>query len=115
MTITDDDGNTYAQEMAKLKAEVTKMKGLKGGVKNFLDAYEKGLNDGTLSDYNSPEILAMAEDMANGSPGGGWTNVNGQQIWKGQTVTGDDYQVSASEFSILAQRLQKKKKILILC
>lgn len=105
------DYNTYAQEMAKLKAEVTNMKGLKGGVNNFLDAYERGINDGTLSDYNSPEILAMAEDMANGSPGGGWTNINGQQVWKGKTVTGDDYQVSASEFRNLAQRLQKKEDI----
>lgn len=105
------DYNAYSEKMSKLKAEVTNMKGLKTNVNAFLDAYAQGKNDGTLSDYNSVEILAMAEDMANGSPNGGWQNINGEQVWKGKTVLGDDYQVSASEFRNLTNRLQKKENI----
>lgn len=105
------DYDTYASEMAKLKTQVSSMKGVKSGVNDFLNAYQTGKIDKSISSYNSEGLIAMAEDMLNGSPEGGWQNINGQQVWVGKTVTGDPYRVAASEFQNLSKKLQKKEDI----
>jgi hypothetical protein len=110
------DYDVYASEMAKLKSQVSQMKTVKGGINDFLQAYQTGKIDNSISSYNSENLIAMAEDMLGGSPNGGWQNINGQQVWVGQTVaTGDikpkEYMISASEFSNLTKRLQKKEDI----
>lgn len=105
------DYDTYASEMAKLKTQVSSMKGVKAGVNDFLNAYQTGKIDKSISSYNSEGLIAMAEDMLNGSPEGGWQNINGQQVWVGKTVTGDTYRVAASEFQNLSKKLQKKEDI----
>ena len=99
------DYDTYASEMAKLKTQVSSMKGVKTGVNDFLNAYQTGKIDKSISSYNSEGLIAMAEDMLNGSPEGGWQNINGQQVWVGKTVTGDTYRVAASEFQNLSKKL----------
>ena len=105
------DYDTYASEMAKLKSQVSAMNTVKGGVNDFLTAYQQGKVDKSISSYNSENLIAMAEDMLNGSPEGGWQNINGQQVWVGKTVTGKPYQVAASEFANLSKRLQKKEDV----
>ena len=110
------DYDTYAIEMAKLKTQVGALKNVKTGVNEFLNAYQTGKIDKSLSTYNSEGLIAMAEDMLNGSPEGGWQNIDGQQVWVGQTVAiGDSkpkkYMVSASEFQNLSKRLQKKEDV----
>ena len=105
------DYDTYASEMAKLKTQVSAMKGVKTGVNDFLNAYQTGKIDKSISSYNSEALIAMAEDMLNGSPEGGWQNINGQQVWVGKGVTGKPYRVAASEFQNLSKKLQKKEDI----
>ena len=110
------DYDTYASEMAKLKTQVSSMKGVKAGVNDFLNAYQTGKVDKSISSYNSEGLIAMAEDMLNGSPEGGWQNINGQQVWVGQTVAAGDskpkkYMVAASEFQNLSKKLQKKEDV----
>lgn len=105
------DYDTYAIEMAKLKTQVGALKNVKTGVNEFLNAYQTGKIDNSLSGYNSEGLIAMAEDMLDGSPGGGWQNIDGQQVWVGETVQGEPYKVSASEFQNLSKRLQKKEDI----
>jgi hypothetical protein len=105
------DYDTYASEMAKLKTQVSSMKGVKTGVNDFLNAYQTGKIDKSISSYNSENLIAMAEDMLNGSPEGGWQNINGQQVWVGKTVQGKEYKVAASEFQNLSKKLQKKEDV----
>ena len=105
------DYDAYATEMAKLKTQVGALKNVKTGVNDFLSAYQTGKIDRSLSTYNSEGLMAMAEDMLNGSPEGGWQNIDGQQVWVGKTVQGEPYRVSASEFQNLSKKLQKKEDI----
>lgn len=110
------DYDTYAAEMAKLKSQVSQMKNVKGGINDFLSAYQTGKIDNSISSYNSENLIAMAEDLLGGSPNGGWQNINGQQVWVGQTVAAGDskpkeYMISASEFANLSKKLQKKEDI----
>ena len=105
------DYDAYATEMAKLKTQVGALKNVKTGVNEFLNAYQTGKIDKSLSTYNSEGLIAMAEDMLNGSPEGGWQNIDGQQVWVGKTVQGEPYRVSASEFQNLSKRLQKKEDV----
>ena len=43
------DYDTYASEMAKLKSQVSQMKTVKGGINDFLQAYQTGKIDNSIS------------------------------------------------------------------
>jgi hypothetical protein len=105
------DMASYSSAMAKLKGEVSSIKNMDQEAKAFLGGVNTAIENGTFSDYNSPELLGMAEDMRRGSPKGRFENINGVTTWVSETVDGKPYQVAASQFSELSKKLQVKDDI----
>ncbi len=105
------DMQAYSAAMAKLKGEVRNVKNMDEEAKAFIGAYNTALESGNLSDYTSPELIAMAEDMRRGSPKGRFENINGVTTWVSETVDGKPYRVAASQFSELSKRMQAKDDI----
>jgi hypothetical protein len=105
------DMQAYSAAMAKLKGEVRNIKNMDDEAKAFIGAYNTALESGNLSDYTSPELIAMAEDMRRGSPKGRFENINGVTTWVSETVDGKPYKVAASQFSELSKRMQAKDDI----
>ena len=105
------DMASYSAAMARLKSDVRSVKNMDQEAKAFLGAYNTALESGNLSDYTSPELIAMAEDMRRGSPNGKFENINGVTTWVGETVDGKPYKVAASQFGELKKRMQAKDDI----
>jgi flagellar basal body rod protein FlgC len=105
------DMASYSSAMAKLKGEVSSIKNMDQEAKAFLGGVNTAIENGTFSDYNSPELLGMAEDMRRGSPKGRFENINGVTTWVSETVDGKPYQVAASQFSELSKKLQVKDDV----
>ena len=105
------DMQAYSAAMAKLKGEVRNVKNMDEEAKAFIGAYNTALESGKLSDYTSPELIAMAEDMRRGSPKGKFENINGVTTWVSETVDGKPYKVAASQFSELSKRMQAKDDV----
>ena len=105
------DMASYSAAMAKLKGEVRNVKNMDEEAKAFIGAYNTALESGNLSDYTSPELIAMAEDMRRGSPKGRFENINGVTTWVSETVDGKPYKVAASQFGELRKRMQAKDDI----
>lgn len=105
------DMASYSAAMAKLKGEVRNVKNMDEEAKAFIGAYNTALESGKLSDYTSPELIAMAEDMRRGSPKGRFENINGVTTWVSETVDGKPYKVAASQFGELSKRMQAKDDI----
>tara|TARA_R100000742_G_C4276908_1_gene98319 strand:- start:925 stop:2412 length:1488 start_codon:yes stop_codon:yes gene_type:complete len=105
------DYATYSREMAALKSQVGDMKALKGDVQKTLVAFNTMNEAGNLSDYVSADIRAAMQDMQSTSPSGSFQNVDGQQMWVGETVTGKPYRIAASEFKNLTNKLVPKQDV----
>ena len=105
------DMASYSAAMARLKGEVSSIKNMDQEAKSFLGAVNTAIENGTFSDYNSPELLGMAEDMRRGSPKGRFENINGVTTWVSETVDGKPYKVAASQFGELSKKLQVKDDI----
>jgi len=105
------DMTSYSAAMARLKGEVSSIKNMDQEAKSFLGAVNTAIENGSFSDYNSPELLGMAEDMRRGSPKGRFENINGVTTWVSETVDGKPYQVAASQFSELSKKLQVKDDV----
>lgn len=105
------DMTSYSAAMARLKGEVSSVKNMDKEAKAFLGGVNAAIENGTFSDYNSPELLGMAEDMRRGSPKGRFENINGVTTWVSETVDGKPYQVAASQFSELSKKLQVKDDV----
>ena len=102
---------SYSAAMARLKSDVKSVKNMDQEAKAFLGAYNTALESGNLSDYTSPELIAMAEDMRRGSPKGRFENINGVTTWVSEAVNGEPYKVAASQFGELRKRMQAKDDI----
>jgi len=105
------DMQAYSAAMARLKSDVRSVKNMDQEAKAFLGAVNTAIENGTFSDYNSPELLGMAEDMRRGSPKGRFENINGVTTWVSETVDGKPYKVAASQFGELSKKLQVKDDI----
>ena len=105
------DYATFSREMANLKAQVGDMKALKGDVTKTLTTFNKMNESGNLSDYVSADLRAAMMDMQSGSPKGSFQNIDGVQTWVGETVTGKPYQIAASEFKNLTNKLVEKQDV----
>lgn len=105
------DYDSYSQAMARLKSDVRNVKNMDKGAAEFLGLVNTAMENGTFSDYNSPELLGIAEDMRRGSPKGRFENVNGLTTWVSETVDGKPYSIAASEFGELSKKLQSKDDI----
>ena len=105
------DYATYSHEMAKIKAEVNAMTGLKADVSETLSLFNEMNENDTLSNYVSADIRAALADMQMTNPKGKFQVIDGQQVWVGETVTGKPYQIAASEFKNLKNKLTPKANV----
>ena len=105
------DYATYSHEMAKIKSEVNAMTGLKADVGETLTLFNEMNENDTLSNYVSADIRAALADMQMTNPKGKFQVIDGQQVWVGETVTGKPYQIAASEFKNLKNKLTPKANV----
>ncbi len=105
------DYATYSREMAKLKAQVTDAKSLKGAAVDFMTTFNTMNGEGTLSNYVSADLRAAVMDMQSSNPTGNFQTVDGQEMWVGETVTGKPYQFALSEFKNLKNKLVAKQDV----
>ena len=105
------DYATYSHEMAKIKAEVNAMTGLKTDVQDVLTTFNAMNENDSLSNYVSADIRAALADMQMTNPKGKFQMIDGQQVWVGETVTGKPYQIAASEFKNLKNKLTPKSDV----
>jgi len=105
------DYDSYSQAMARLKSDVTNVKNMDKGAAEFLGLVNTAMENGTFSDYNSANLLGIAEDMRRGSPKGHFENINGLTTWVSETVDGKPYSIAASEFGELGKKIQSKDDV----
>ena len=105
------DYATYAREMAKLKGQVGDIKALKGDAVELMTTFNSMNEDGTLSNYVSADLRAALMDMQSSDPSGSFQNIDGKEMWVGETVTGKPYQFALSEMKNLKNKLVAKQDV----
>ena len=103
------DYNAYAAGMSNIKAQVSEMKNLEADATAYMGLFNEMSENDTMSNYVSADLRAATMAMQNGN--GAFGMKDGALTWSGETVTGEPYNIAASEFKNLKNKLVGKTNV----
>ena len=103
------DYNAYASGMSNLKSQVSQMKNLEADATAYMGLFNEMSENDTMSNYVSADLRAATMAMQNGD--GAFVMKDGALTWSGETVTGEPYNIAASEFKNLKNKLVGKTNV----
>ena len=103
------DYNEYAKNMSNLKSQVTEMKTLEADATAYMGLFNEMNETDTMSNYVSADLRAATMAMQNGD--GAFGMKDGVLTWSGETATGKPYNVAATEFKNLKNKLVGKTNV----
>lgn len=103
------DYNAYAAGMSNIKAQVTEMKNLEADATAYMGLFNEMSENDAMSNYVSADLRAATMAMQNGN--GAFGMKDGVLTWSGETVTGEPYNIAASEFKNLKNKLVGKTNV----